>query len=113
MSSADSQNWIAVCTAEDLAANVGVCAKVDDSQIALFKLNNGQLYAISNHDPFSNANVLSRGIVGDLKGKFMVASPIYKQHFDLETGICLEDASVHIPVYPIRDHNGKIEIAIS
>jgi precorrin-3B methylase len=28
-------------------------------------------------DPFSGANVLSRGIAGDLKGELVVASPVY------------------------------------
>ena len=69
------------------------------------------LYAIDNHDPFSQANVLSRGIVGDLKGRDVVASPIYKHHFDLNTGECLED-DTKIPVYQIRENGGKVEVLL-
>ena len=50
------------------------------------------LYAIDNVDPFSGASVLSRGLVGDADGAPTVASPIYKQRFDLRTGRCLDDA---------------------
>lgn len=107
-------DWVAVCDAEDLIPNVGVCALVNNKQVAIFLLNNAdgssELYAIDNHDPKSNANVLSRGIVGDLKGQTVVASPIYKNHFNLETGECLEE-EYSIPVYAVRSQAGKIEIA--
>ena len=107
-------DWVTVCDHTDLIPNVGVCAKVNNKQIAIFLLNNTDgsksLYAIDNHDPKSNANVLSRGIVGDLKGHKVVASPIYKNHFNLETGECLEE-SYSIPVYAVREQDGKIEIA--
>ena len=51
---------------------------------------------MGNLDPFSRANVLSRGIVGDLKGELVVASPVYKQHFSLRTGQCVEDPDVRV-----------------
>ncbi|MAM57687.1 MAG: hypothetical protein CMN25_10165 [Salinicola sp.] len=51
----------------------------------------GELYAVDNHDPFSSANVIGRGIIGDLAGELVVASPIYKHHFRLRDGQCLED----------------------
>ena len=50
-----------------------------------------RVHAIGNHDPASDANVLSRGIVGDIGGELVVASPMYKQHFSLLTGRCLEE----------------------
>lgn len=108
-------NWTPVCNVDDLLPNLGVCAKVADKQVAIFKImENGtaNLFAIDNHDPFSEANVLSRGIVGDLKGHTVVASPIYKHHFDLVTGQCLED-DVRIPVYPVRVQNGQVEVMVA
>ena len=77
--------------------NTGVCALVDGEQVAVFQRGRRRSYAIGNRDPFSGANVLSRGIVGDLKGELVVASPVYKQHFSLRTGRCIEDASVQRP----------------
>ena len=94
--------WAAVCRLEDIVPNTGVCALVDGRQVAVFRLNDNSVYAIDNHDPFSRANVLSRGIVGDLKGELVVASPVYKQHFSLATGQCLEDPGVRVAVFPVR-----------
>ena len=65
---------------------------------------------MGNRDPFSGANVLSRGIVGDLKGELVVASPVYKQHFSLLTGRCVEDAAVRIPVYGARVEEGFVVV---
>lgn len=107
---ATTLQWKKVCSTYDLSHNLGVCAKIGKHQVALFQLGE-RLYAINNYDPFSEANVLSRGIIGDLKGRDVVASPIYKNHFDLSTGECLEDSSVVIPTYAIRTNGDAIEIA--
>lgn len=94
--------WIRVCTLKDLVAGSGVAALIDGEQVAIFYLpdEDPTLYAIDHHDPIGNAHVLARGIVGDIDGELVVASPLYKQHFSLTTGRCLEqDASVR--VWPI------------
>ena len=88
-----------ICRLDDIVPNTGVCALVGGEQVALFRLDDDSVYAVGNHDPFSGANVLSRGIVGDIRGELVVASPVYKQHFSLLTGRCIEDASVSVPVY--------------
>ena len=85
-----------VCRLEDIVPTRGVCALVGGEQVAVFRVDD-EVYAIGNRDPFSGANVLSRGIVGDLNGELVVASPVYKQHFSLRTGRCIEDASVQRP----------------
>ena len=92
---------VAVCRLSDIVPNTGVCALVNGCQVAIFRVEDG-LYALGNYDPFSRANVLSRGIVGDLKGEPVVASPVYKQHFSLKSGQCLEDPEVRVPVYAVR-----------
>lgn len=101
----------AICEISDLIPNSGVCALIGDEQIAVFYLpkETPSVYAIGNWDPIGQANVLSRGIVGDLDGKLVVASPLYKQHFDLKTGECLEDAEVNVPCYRVSlDENQVI-----
>ena len=98
----DMKQWVAVCKLTDIVPNTGVCALVGGRQIAVFRLDDDSVYAISNHDPFSRANVLSRGIVGDMKGELVVASPVYKQHFSLVSGQCLEDPAVRVAVFPVR-----------
>jgi nitrite reductase (NADH) small subunit len=101
--------WLTVCSVDDLQEQSGVCALVDGQQVAIFYLAK-TVYAIGNYDPIGKANVLSRGIVGDLKGQTVVASPLYKQHFNLQTGACLEDESVSVPVYACRIDNDKVQI---
>ena len=100
--------WQPLCDAGELSPELGVRALVNDEQIAVFRVNDC-LYAISAIDPFTKAAVLSRGLVGDLQGRVVVASPIYKQHFDLETGLCIEDPNVQIKTWSVRENNGKIE----
>ena len=104
-------HWTSICRLEDIVPNTGVCALVDERQIAVFRLDDDSVYALDNFDPWSKANVLSRGIVGDLKGELVVASPVYKQHFSLTTGRCLEDAAVHVAVYPARVENGRVFVS--
>ena len=98
----------------------GVCVDLEGRQIAVFRVDEW-VYAIGNHDPASGANVLSRGIVGDIGGELVVASPIYKQHFSLATGRCLEepdfscvptlarllDGQVWVAVEPSRQRSGR------
>lgn len=97
-----------VCALDDLKPGIGVCACVGSEQVALFRLRNGEIFAIANQDPFSGANVISRGLTGDLKGRKVVASPLYKQHFDLATGECLEDPSVRLATWPVQVSGDRV-----
>jgi assimilatory nitrate reductase catalytic subunit len=99
-----------VCPLEDIVPNAGVAALVDGEQVAIFRLDDDSVHAVGNRDPFSGANVMSRGIVGDLKGELVVASPVYKQHFSLFTGRCAEDATARIPVYAARIEEGWVVV---
>jgi nitrite reductase (NADH) large subunit len=84
-----------------------VAVLIDGRQIALFRVEDS-VYALDNFDPNSDANVLARGLVGDLQGELVVASPVYKHHFSLVTGRCLEDADQSVRVYPVRLTDGRI-----
>lgn len=103
--------WVDICQVDDLLPNAGIAALVKDKQVAIFKVGE-QLFALDNHDPFSKANVLSRGIVGSLGEQLVVASPIYKQHFSLEAGQCLEDDAVSVPRYAVRTQEGRVQVHI-
>ncbi len=105
--------WIDICHIGDLQPDSGICALIKDKQVAIFHLTKpGGIYAIGNFDPFSGANVLSRGMVGDVSGRPMVASPMYKQHFDLQTGVCFEYDDVKIETYPVRIDNNRVAVKI-
>src|SRR3954453_15824403 len=106
--------WVDVCSVDDLAPGRGVCALVSGRQVALFRTSPGdELYGLSNYDPFSGAYVLSRGIVGSKGDSPKVASPIYKQTFDLRSGQCLDDPDVTIQTYPVREFDGRIAVGIT
>lgn len=101
MNSQAYTGWVMVCALDDILPATGVCALVDHKQVAIFRLPDDSLYAVENFDPISFANVLYRGMVGDLKGKKVVASPVYKQHFCLETGECLEKPEIRLQCFEV------------
>lgn len=103
--------WRRVCAYDRLQPERGVAALLDGEQVALFRTHDGTVYAIGNIDPFSGAAVLSRGIVGDRGGAPTVASPVYKQAFDLRDGRCLDDPTVAVAAYRVRLADGAVEIA--
>ena len=106
-------NWVDVCGFEDLVLDRGVCALVGPYQVALFRVSpDDELYALSNYDPFSGAYVLSRGIVGARADTPKVASPVYKQSFDLRSGQCLDDASVAVMTFPVRAVGGRVKVRL-
>jgi NAD(P)H-dependent nitrite reductase large subunit/NAD(P)H-dependent nitrite reductase small subunit len=99
--------WKFICGFDDITPQTGVCALVDGKQIAIFRFDD-MVFAVDNYDPASEANVISRGLVGDLNGELMVASPIYKHHYSLVSGRCLEDPENSIAAYPVRVMDGKV-----
>ncbi len=109
----DTAVWTDVCAAEELIRDRGVCALVQGRQVAIFSVSPlGELHAVDNHDPFSRANVMSRGIVGSRGDVPKVASPMYKQSFDLRTGQCLDEPDVSIPVHAARVLDGRVQIRL-
>jgi nitrite reductase (NADH) small subunit len=104
--------WQRVCHVEDIVSGTGVSARIDGHRIALFRVG-AEFYGLGDHDPFSGANVLSRGIVGDRRGALKVASPIFKQSFYLVSGECVEDAAVRVPVYPARVRGTAVEVNVT
>jgi nitrite reductase (NADH) large subunit len=100
------------CRLDEIVPDTGVAVLLGAEQVAVFRVGQ-EIYAVGNRDPFSGANVLSRGIVGDLDGEPVVASPVYKQHFSLRTGRCIEDASVTVPVYRTLVEGADIQIFLT
>ena len=106
----ETRRWTDVCSFDDLQPGRGACALVDDFQVAVFRLADDAVYAVSNYDPFSDAYVISRGLVGSKGDTPKVASPVYKQSFDLRTGECLDDPSVALLTFAVRVVDGRVEI---
>ncbi|ABE30756.1 nitrite reductase [NAD(P)H] small subunit [Paraburkholderia xenovorans LB400] len=116
------RSWTPVCQLDDIVPNTGVCALVNGEQVAVFHVTNGAgddngdatatVYAIENFDPGSQAAVLSRGLIGSLGERVVVASPIYKHHFDLRTGECLETPAYSVDAFAARVENGQVWVAV-
>ncbi|MDR9750269.1 nitrite reductase small subunit NirD [Pseudomonas sp. SZMC_28357] len=109
-----AETWQTVCSQSDLVSNSGVVVWLDGDQVALFYLPEAEgktLYAVDNRDPQSGVNVIGRGLIGNIKGELVIASPLYKQHFRLEDGSCLEYPQQQLRVWPVRLRGGEVEIA--
>ncbi|RBM11204.1 nitrite reductase (NAD(P)H) small subunit [Prauserella sp. PE36] len=111
MTATAERTWVAVCRADAVLRAYGVAALLENGeQVAIFRTWDDEFYGLSNLDPFSGAAVLSRGIVGDAGGLPVVASPIYKQQFELRTGRCLDDETVRVATYPVRVVDGVVHV---
>ncbi|WP_221584171.1 nitrite reductase small subunit NirD [Microbacterium sp. G2-8] len=109
-------SWVRVCALSDLDVERGRAALIGGTQVALFRLADGTVRAVSNYDPYGDAHVLSRGIVGtkSLADGFevpTVASPLHKQAWDLRTGAVLETQGRDeraIAAYPVAVDDGQV-----
>jgi NAD(P)H-dependent nitrite reductase large subunit/NAD(P)H-dependent nitrite reductase small subunit len=114
LTNAVSPNVVDICALDDILPDTGVCAYLDGRQVAVFRVGEGdKVCAIGNYDANSGANVLSRGLVGDLDGRLVVASPIYKQHFDLRTGECVEEPTASVRAYAAKVVNGRVQVSVA
>ena len=108
---APAATWVPVCNRLELEPLWGEAALVGGVQLALFLLPDGRVFAVSNLDPATGAAVLSRGIVGSRGGRPTIASPIYKQVFDLRSGTCVNTRGKDVRrlrVWPVRTLDGDL-----
>jgi nitrite reductase (NADH) small subunit len=114
MTVASLRTGVPVCLLTDLEPERGVAALVDGVQVAIFLLADGRVVAVDHHDPFSGANVMARGLVGTRGDSPTVASPVYKQVFDLLTGACLDDPTVALQAHAVAvDDDGTVRVAVA
>ncbi|WP_100448324.1 nitrite reductase small subunit NirD [Glycomyces xiaoerkulensis] len=100
-----------ICAFDRLVPGRGAAALLaDGTQVAVFRLADGGLYAVSNRDPFTGAYVMSRGIVGDRSGEPTVASPLHKQVFSLKTGQCLDDGDQSLEAFAVEVVGGEVRV---
>jgi nitrite reductase (NADH) small subunit len=107
-----TETWTPVCRLVELEVERGVAALVNGQAVAIFRTHDDGVHALGNHDPFSRAGVLARGIVGtrDVDGQDVpfVASPMHKHAFDLRTGRCLDDPQVGVASYEVQVVEGVV-----
>ncbi|MGO2367162.1 MAG: nitrite reductase large subunit NirB [Serratia sp. (in: enterobacteria)] len=96
------EQWLDICALVDIPDNTGIAARLGQRQIALFNLPGSGVYALANQEPDSDANVLARGLLGDVGGEPVVISPLYKQRFRLSDGICVDNAERRVTAWPVK-----------
>lgn len=108
--------WRTICDSTDLVKDSGISALLEyetgeAEQIAIFYMPSSkeQIFAVGNYDPIGKANVLYRGLVGCVNDEPVVSSPLYKQHYSLNSGKCLQE-EITIPVYDIRIENEQVQV---
>ncbi|MFT4924649.1 MAG: nitrite reductase (NADH) small subunit [Phenylobacterium sp.] len=112
------KNWTDICYLDDIPKMGAVCALHEGKQVAIFNLShqNGQfkncVKSMCNVDPFADASVLSRGIISDIEGRQVVASPLNKLHFCLDTGQCLQHPDTSVSVFPVRVRDNKVQLQV-
>ena len=111
MKTTANTTWTDICPVNDLTPNAGICAQFNEQQVAIFLCKRTDtLYAVSNYDPFGDANVLSRGIIGSTEDITYVASPLYKQRFNLTTGECLDSEVHQLKTFDVRIENQQVQL---
>jgi len=127
--------WHEVCRLDDLVPERGAAALLAGPttsgaasgavQVALVRLLDDTVLAVSNLDPYSGAYVMSRGIVGSRRAGERVVptltSPLHKQVFSLLTGVCLDTADkspvpgqdAHLRAFPVRVTDGVVSVSLS
>ncbi len=115
-STAATSSWTDVCPADDILPDTGVCALVAGRHVAVFRVKSAdqgdRFFAIDNVDPKSGASVLSRGLVGSLGDRIVVASPLYKQHIDLQSGECIEQPELSVSAHAVRTEGGLVQVSL-
>ncbi len=101
-----------ICPVTALAPYEGRVVLSGEVQIAVFYVPEQGVFALQNWDPIGHANVLSRGIIGDQKGELCVASPLYKQHFSLFSGECLEQPEMKLQTWSAEIKDGHVWLEV-
>ena len=114
LSGASADNWVAICPLNDIVPDTGVCALLGGRHVTVFRVGDAsqKVFAIDNVDPNAGASVLSRGLVGSIGERIVVASPIYKQHFDLASGECIEAPEHSVATWPARVFADMVWVAL-
>ena len=106
--SAQTENWVDVCAAEDIPAQGSRIVKTPDGCLALFKTTTGEVFALNDKCPHKQGP-LSQGIVHD---KF-VTCPLHSWVFSLETGEAQGADEGKVKTHSVRVVDGRVELALT
>uniref|UniRef100_A0A8H7Y0P8 Rieske domain-containing protein n=1 Tax=Psilocybe cubensis TaxID=181762 RepID=A0A8H7Y0P8_PSICU len=94
-------------------ASTSMVVNYSDTEIAIFRLANGEMYATQQMCPHRRAFVLSDGLVGESQdGKPYVSCPLHKKNFTLKDGQCLTDDKYKIMTFEVKVEGEHIYIKL-
>jgi len=105
--------WAEVCELSQLEPLWAEAAIVDGEQLALVRMPDGTVYAVSNQDPATGSYVMCRGIVGSHGDRVTLASPLHKQVYDLATGECLSSADLCLETFETSVEAGSVRVRLA
>jgi nitrite reductase (NADH) small subunit len=105
--------WVEVCALSQLEPLWAEAAIVDGEQLALVRMPDGTVFAVSNQDPATGSFVMCRGIVGSHGDRVTLASPLHKQVYDLATGECLNSADLRLRTFETRVESGVVLVRLA
>lgn len=95
--------WKNAGKVSDFPEEGGACVLINDEQIAVYNFTSKRKwYATQNLCPHKQEMILSRGMIGDVKGEPKVACPFHKKQFSLNSGACLTGEDYEIKTYPVK-----------
>lgn len=103
----ENKRWLEICGLDEIPEQAGIGARLGRKPIALFRFGKS-VYALDDQEPGSDANVLSRGILGDAAGEPVVISPLYKQRIRLRDGCQVDNGEPAVRAWPVKIENGKV-----
>lgn len=100
-------HFIPVAALSELSEDSGKAIRVNNEVVALFKLDNGEIFAVENSCPHVGAP-LDNGIVEDKA----ITCLWHGWSFDLLTGNSTNCPGVKIKTYPIKIQDGQVWLEV-
>lgn len=104
--------WVEVCALSQLESLWAEAAIVDGEQLALVRMPDGTVFAVSNEDPATGSYVMCRGIVGSRGDRVTLTSPLHKQVYDLATGECLNSPDLRLRTFETSVESGSVRVRL-
>ncbi|MEM7142141.1 MAG: nitrite reductase small subunit NirD [Actinomycetota bacterium] len=114
----DLDVWVEIADVEQVPVDRGVAALVGGVAVAIFRLRATDTepeswFCIQHADPVTGSPVLARGLVGSRGDVPTVASPIYKERYDLRTGVGLDDPTQVLRTHEVRVAHGVVSVRLT
>lgn len=105
----EKQDFVAVASVQDLKDDQGTCVNIGDRQIALFKGDDGTVYAIGNICPHQGGPLAEGWFDAD---DCSVTCPLHAWDFDVRTGKRVNGPET-TPRYEVRVEKDVVMVSVN